>query len=162
MRRGIVAQYNYLVTDGSGAHHRLQAGVAAFVREFGLLQPDRTPCGQPISVSMAHALGDLAASPGLAQHELAARLRLEKSTVSRLVAELTQRGWTERRRDEQDGRVLRLFLTEAGVAQAARLEAARADRFGRLAARLSDADRATVEQALETLVRALQPAQPPA
>lgn len=136
----------------------LQAHVAAFVREFGLLQPDQTPCGQPISVSMAYALADLSEAAGFSQTELALRLRLEKSTVSRLVAELRQRGWIERRRDQTDGRVARLFLTAEGRAQAGRLQAARAVKFGQLAARLSESDRATVEHALDVLVRALQPA----
>lgn len=135
----------------------LQARIAAFVREFGLLQPDQTPCGQPISVSMAHALTDLAEAGGLSQTELAARLRLEKSTVSRLVADLRQRGWLERQRDQNDGRVARLFLTDAGRAQAQQLRASRAATFGQLAARLSDTDRATVDHALDVLVRALRP-----
>lgn len=144
----------------AGAAQRLQARIAAFVREFGLLQPDQTPCGQPISVSMAHALSDLLEADGLSQTELAARLRLEKSTVSRLVAELRRRGWIERTRDQRDGRVARLFLTAEGRAQAGRLQAARAAKFGQLAGRLSDSDRATVEHALEALVRALRPAAP--
>ena len=34
----------------------LQARISAFVRAFGLHQPDQTPCGQPIPVSEAHAM----------------------------------------------------------------------------------------------------------
>ena len=144
------------------AAHVLQTRIAAFVREFGLLQPDQTPCGMPVSVSMAHTLADLSEAEGLSQTELAVRLRLEKSTVSRLVAELRQRGWIERRRDQTDGRVVRLFLTPEGRAQADRLQAARAVRFGQLAGRLSNTDRAAVEHALDLLVRALRPAGPAA
>jgi DNA-binding MarR family transcriptional regulator len=107
---------------------------------------------------MAHALSDLAEADGLSQTDLAARLRLEKSTVSRLVAELRQRGWLERQRDQKDGRIARLSLTDAGRAQAERLHTARTAMFGQLADRLSDADRDTIEHALDLLVRALHPA----
>lgn len=127
-----------------------------FVREFGLLQPDRTPCGLPISVSMAHALHDLAETDGLTQTELGARLCLEKSTVSRLLAELLRRGWIVRARDARDGRVARVSLTAEGAGQAVRLQAARAARFQRLAAALSPADQEAVAQSLDTLVRALR------
>lgn len=64
-----------------------------FVRNFGLHQPDRTPCGQPLPVSVAYALAEIARDGGLRQVELGRRLKLEKSTVSRLVANLRIRGW---------------------------------------------------------------------
>ena len=66
----------------------LLESVVAFVRSFGLHKPDQTPCGQPVAVAEAHALTDLAAFRPMRQGELAARLRLEKSTVSRLVRQM--------------------------------------------------------------------------
>ena len=62
----------------------LMKSVVTFVRSFGLHKPDQTPCGQPVAVAEAHALMDLAAFGSMRQGELAARLQLEKSTVSRL------------------------------------------------------------------------------
>ncbi|WP_220500084.1 MarR family transcriptional regulator [Thermomonospora cellulosilytica] len=76
--------------------HELQDAVARFVRSFGLLQPDRTPCGRPIPPSEAHALGELARAGELRQVDLVCRLRLEKSTTSRLVGQLVSRGWVVR------------------------------------------------------------------
>lgn len=55
----------------------LQARIAAFVRAFGLHQPDRTPCGQPVPVSEARAVAELSARGRLTQHELTCRLRLQ-------------------------------------------------------------------------------------
>lgn len=87
------------MTDGRD----LQEAVARFVRAFGLHQPDQTPCGRPIPVSEAHALGELARDGALRQSELSHRLRLEKSTTSRLVTQLINRGWAERIPAPDDG-----------------------------------------------------------
>lgn len=70
----------------------LEERLIAFVRAFGLHQPDRTPCGEPISVSQAHALTELSVHD-LNQAELARRLRLDRSVVSRLADALEERGW---------------------------------------------------------------------
>lgn len=37
----------------------LQDQIVGFIRAFGLHQPDRTPCGQPVPVSEAQALHEL-------------------------------------------------------------------------------------------------------
>ena len=66
------------------------------------------------SVSQALALHALDTDPPLSQQELAARLRLEKSSVSRLVADLERRGLVQRQRDEDNRRVVRLRLTAEG------------------------------------------------
>ena len=47
-----------------------------------LTRPDRTPCGQPVTVAEAHALIELSSEPGLSQNGLAARLQLEKSSCT--------------------------------------------------------------------------------
>lgn len=92
----------------------LQEAVARFVRAFGLHQPDQTPCGQPVPVSEAHALGELARDGALRQSELAHRLRLEKSTTSRLVTQLINRGWADRTPAPDDGRGVLVQLTPHG------------------------------------------------
>jgi DNA-binding MarR family transcriptional regulator len=69
----------------SNAELGLQEQLVALIRAFGLHRPDQTPCGQPVAVAEAHALMELAQGAPLSQNDLAARLQLEKSTVSRLV-----------------------------------------------------------------------------
>src|SRR5581483_6584151 len=88
--------------------------IVEVIRALGLHRPDRTPCGAPISVGEAQALFEIARSSGISQNELAARLRLEKSTVSRLARMLENRGWLDRLRDAGDSRWLQLSLTPAG------------------------------------------------
>ena len=136
----------------------LQEQVVAFVRAFGLHRGDETPCGRPLSVSEAHALMELRRRPLLAQNDLGTRLRLEKSTVSRLVAQLAERGWVERARDENDGRVLRLRLTERGAHVADEVDEARRRKFEALLARIPEEEQESVERALDVLVRALDDA----
>ncbi len=132
----------------------LQDRTIDFVRAFGLLRPDTTPCGQPLSTSEAHALLELSRSGALAQGVLGGRLGLEKSTVSRLAAQLERRGWVERRREPSDARVILLRLTQAGHLTAAQVARARADRFAAILRRIQPSERSDVLRALVTLARA--------
>lgn len=133
----------------------LQEHMIAFVRAFGLHQGDRTPCGKPVSVAEAHALLELTRHAPLAQRDLAAWLRLEKSTVSRLVAQLVARGWVLREQSPTDGRMLLLSLTDDGRRVAGELAVARRARFERLLSAIPEAKRRDVSRALEVLVEAL-------
>ena len=133
----------------------IQARLTALIRAFGLLEPERTPRGQPLSPSAAHALLELSSNERLTQTELGARLRLEKSTVSRLVGQLDERGWIERRRAERDGRLIMLGLTDSGRSLAERVAAARATYFGRLAERIPAARHAELLDSLDLLVEIL-------
>ena len=135
---------------------RLQEEVIAFVRAFGLLRPDTTPCGRALSVSEAHALLELSREPELSQAALGQRLRLEKSTVSRLIGQLRERGWVARTRDPVDGRVVRLHLTEQGRAVAAQVAAARSAHFAHLTERIPAGERDAVVRAFRVLVQALE------
>jgi DNA-binding MarR family transcriptional regulator len=134
----------------------LQTQITAFVRAFGLHQPDQTPCGRPIPVSEAHALMELDRDGPLPQHELRARLRLEKSTVSRLVNQLQNRGWVSRDRRDTDARVAWLELTDAGRAAAQQLADARAAKFAHLLRAIPTERRQAVLDSLNTLVEALR------
>ncbi|MGP2492488.1 MarR family winged helix-turn-helix transcriptional regulator [Mesorhizobium sp. PUT5] len=54
--------------------------------------------------------------PGLSQHDLARRLLVGRSNITMLLPQLESRGLLRREGDEKDRRVLRLTLTDAGVA----------------------------------------------
>lgn len=81
---------------------------------------------------------------------LATRLGLDLSTVSRQVTHLRQRGLVATCQDPTDGRSQRLSLTEAGTRELSRGRAALADE---LAARLSDWSDADVEELAQLLHR---------
>jgi DNA-binding MarR family transcriptional regulator len=133
----------------------LQARMVALVRAFGWHRPEQTPCGQPVPISDAHALMELGGQGALAQHELGARLGLEKSTVSRLVRQLEERGWVERQRSVTDGRVTLLALTSAGRQANDQLASARAAFFARVLERVPDDKRHHLLECLDLLVGVL-------
>lgn len=54
--------------------------------------------------------------PGTSQDELTRIMFLDHSTITRAVAKLIKLGYLERRPDEQDKRVSRLYLTSEGEA----------------------------------------------
>ena len=134
----------------------LQERMVALVRAFGLHKPDETPCGRPVSVAEAHALMELSREDGpLVQKELAARLRLQKSTVSRLVGMLEGRGWVGRHRSPTDGRAFEVGLTAAGVKAASEIAEARRDKFARVLEAIPEERRASVLAAMRTLEEAM-------
>ena len=140
----------------TGADLELQERMVALIRAFGLHKPDETPCGKQISVAEAHALMELAREDGpLVQKELAARIRLEKSTVSRLVGLLEGRGWVERRRSPTDGRAFEVSLTTAGGKAAAEIAGARRAKFARVLEAIPEGERASVLDAMRTLEKAM-------
>ena len=71
---------------------------------------------KPAGVSGAElwALWELQRHPGLRVSDLAALLSLRQSTVSNLIEGLGQARLVSRKRNDPDGRVVRLYLTRAG------------------------------------------------
>ena len=133
----------------------LAAGVVALVRTFGLHRPEETPCGEPIPVGEAHALMDLAKHGPMNHGDLAVRLKLQKSTVSRLVQQLERRDWIIRDNSSEDNRVVLIRLTRKGNAAAKRLARARRNKFDNLLAAIPKSQRGNVITTLSTLAKAL-------
>lgn len=127
-------------------------------RTSGLLDAVQTQhehAGVRLSLSETFALGELAEAGALSQQELAARLGLEKSTVSRLAGGLEGRGWISRERDPEDRRHYRLQLTAEGRDVADRVGAELREHHGRMLARLTPEERQALATGLGALVRVL-------
>ncbi|MEP4766753.1 MAG: helix-turn-helix domain-containing GNAT family N-acetyltransferase [Roseibium sp.] len=101
----------------------IRAASRQLVREFGFL--DKTIAGTDLSASGVHAVLEIGLNPGLTAKELTSRLKLEKSTVSRLLKSLEARGELIQTRSDADGRAYGLSLTDVG-----RETLAAIDRFG--------------------------------
>lgn len=129
--------------------------MVALTRAFGWHRPESTPCGQPVPISEAHALLELSRGIPMSQTELGAALNLRKSTVSRLVGNLSSRGWLERTRNEADGRAWDLGLTPAGMDAAATLARARQARMDGILRRIPVAERSKLMDSLTTLIGAI-------
>lgn len=132
----------------------MQRSFAQLVRALGLARPDTTPCGMPMSITEAHALGELHDDGPLTQQQLADRLRLKKSTISRLIDQLEGSGLVRRAPNPTDARSVLIELTTQGRRRAARLSAARAELFGEIVGRLTTAQRRQVVEALGLLEKA--------
>ena len=145
---------------------QFQAQLMSLVRAFGLHRSGQTPCGQPVSVAEAHALMELSGQPVLeqpvstqqmlSQNELAARLRLEKSTVSRLVKKMCDRDWIKPIRSDADRRIVELSLTSAGQQAAEKLAIARLQMREQILANIPEDRQAAVLDALNILVEAMR------
>lgn len=135
------------------ANGALEQDFVAFIHAFGVLRTDATPCGQPMSVSTAHAVCELATQGPMNQRDLADRLGLDASSVSRLVDQLTKKAWAQRSVDPAgfDKRVRLVTLTEQGQQIAGNVLAARAQRFSRLIDAVAESKRHQVLESLNLL-----------
>ncbi|WP_417710281.1 bifunctional helix-turn-helix transcriptional regulator/GNAT family N-acetyltransferase [Roseibium aggregatum] len=98
----------------------IRAASRQLVREFGFL--DKTIAGTDLSGSGVHAMMEIGLNPGITAKEISARLKLEKSTISRLLKSLEARGDITQTRSDSDGRSFGLTLTEAGKATFSKID----------------------------------------
>lgn len=85
------------------------------VRELGITRGYERELGATLVQS--HALIEIDLTPEILASELACRLLIEQSTVSRLIDRLHHSGWVAINPDKDDARRKRLSLTVAGLAQ---------------------------------------------
>jgi DNA-binding MarR family transcriptional regulator len=125
-------------------------------REMGAHRPEQLLPGWSLSLSEVYALSILAERAPLSQQELGAALSLEKSSVSRLVQQLEQRGWALRERDARDSRVRQLRLTDEGTEVAELLQRHMSEAHAMLFERLTPHEQKALLEGLTALRRALQ------
>lgn len=82
------------------------------VRELGFMGDDFA--GTDLSPSAVHALIEIEACAGIMARDLGAILRLEKSSVSRMLRKLVVSGDICEQADHSDSRSKRLYLTDKG------------------------------------------------
>ncbi|OJJ12315.1 GNAT family N-acetyltransferase [Alphaproteobacteria bacterium AO1-B] len=131
----------------------IRAASRMLVREFGFLE--KTIAGTDLSGSGVHAIIEIGLTPGLTAKELGARLKLEKSTISRLLKSLETRGEIVQTQSKTDGRAFQLHLTPKGKDTWIAI-----NRFGDNQARtalanITGVDTATIANALTSYAQAL-------
>jgi putative acetyltransferase len=159
----MVASRNDMVAQRNDLHDRdpmlpevlpLRTASRELVRELGFLQGKDTATG--LSHSHCHALIELDALGSVAQADLPALLRLDKSTTSRIVAELIGRRWVRARASDDDARARILTLTPQGRAKVALVHREANARVEQALATLADQDRSVVVRGMQTYARALE------
>ena len=127
------------------------------IRATGLLQPDQLLVpGETVSMSQGFALHELDTDTPLSQQALADRLHLDKSSVSRMAAELARRGLIVRERDPDNRRFYRLRITPEGRALHARMRGTFHERYTEWVAELTTTEREALLTGLAALVRVIR------
>jgi DNA-binding MarR family transcriptional regulator len=142
------------VTGSSFPDDELRRTLQRLVRLGRLLEPHQH-AGLEVSLSELMALGELADLESMSQQDLADRLGLEKSTVSRLAAGLARRGWMVRQRTPSNRRSYQLQLTDEGRAAAERVGKDLQAHHEQLLGGLTPAERHALTIGLAGVARAL-------
>jgi DNA-binding MarR family transcriptional regulator len=135
---------------------RLHQLVMDLIRAAGMLAPDQLMPGGQLTMSQAFAVHELDVDRPLSQRELAERLHLEKSSVSRMVAEMERKELVVRERDPANRRFYRLRLTDAGRALHRGIARAMHEHFVRSVAAMSELERDALLTGLPALIRAMR------
>lgn len=133
---------------------RLQRAIVALLRRFEYR--DRSEiCCHGISVAQCHTLEAVVEQGEPTMGELAARLFVSVSTMTRLVDGLERQGLVERKLDLKDRRAWRVLPTAAGRALADRIRGELAAGAAAVLAKIEEQHRESVIFAVEELTRAV-------
>lgn len=122
---------------------QLRDAIRHLIVTHGGLDGDRRPCGAPLTVPHAYALLELLQHRGcLTVSDLAAKLSIDRTNVSRLTARMDKDGELIREPHPEDARAHILRLTDAGLALARSVDRSSAKYSRELMAHLGgDAER---------------------
>lgn len=123
------------------------------VRELGFMGGNFA--GTELSPSSVHALIEIDAGPGVTARKLGGVLRLEKSSVSRMLHKLKLSGDIIEREDADDSRAKRLHLTKAGMKRVAKIHAFANRQVSNAIERLPPGENNTVAEGLRLYAEAL-------
>lgn len=109
---------------------------------------------ETISLPESFVLRELLAAKELSQQDLAARLRVDKSRISRIASQLEARAWVVRERVPDNRRLYRVRLTRQGTQAGRKLVRAFGRRHAELFAAMTAKERAALRTGLAGLLRA--------
>lgn len=107
-----------------------------------------------VTLAQYRALIEIASRGPLRAADLAAALRVDRSTATRMCDRLLRKGLVSRRRLADDRRGVRISLTPAGRELVAEVTRRRRAEIGQIVERMPAADRLRVAQALHTFAAA--------
>jgi DNA-binding MarR family transcriptional regulator/GNAT superfamily N-acetyltransferase len=130
------------------------------VRKLGFM--GKTLAQTELSPSAVHALIEIGAAPGISAQALCGLLNLDKSSVSRMLRQLSLSGDVEERADSRDKRLKRLHLTLQGEARLAQIHRFAEQQVTQAMGRLTPREQATTLDGLRLYADALSPPSGPA
>ncbi|WP_028612338.1 MarR family winged helix-turn-helix transcriptional regulator [Paenibacillus harenae] len=125
-----------------------------FIRSFGLLEQTETPCGFSMSLSQVFALQELEKET-LTVSELAEKLQLERSSVSRLVDGLVKGGFVSRELNENNRREVILSLTDKGLSSIRKLREQSVEFYNNILEKMSESDQVQFFESFKTFTESL-------
>lgn len=140
--------------DASTLVPGIRAASRDLVRVWGFL--NRTVAGTDMTGSAVHAIIEVGRTPGITATELCTRLHLEKSTISRLIRMLIERGEVEEVASRRDARAKNLRLTVQGRRTLASVNGIADAQVSDALGRLDDQAQQVVLQGMKTYATALQ------
>lgn len=126
----------------------LRESIRIFERKLGLLNEIHSSCCD-VTLAQCHAIVEIGRHPQISLNELAIKLGLDKSTISRTLLALVQNGIAIRETDPDDRRYATIQLTDKGYEIFEHIEQNMDERFRNIA---SDIPVEKREQVLESLL----------
>lgn len=121
---------------------------------LGLLDDsEKSCCG--ITLAQCHALVEIGGAGPVSLNDLAGRMGLDKSTLSRTVNHLVTQGYCERQDDPADRRYVAIRLTETGTAMYERVKGGIESYFEGIYNAIPEAKRQQVLQSVALLAHAI-------
>ena len=135
--------------------HEFAHALGDLIRVIQFRDRDRAWC-HDLSVTQCYALKGVVEAGGLTVNDLAAYLYLDKSTVSRVANGLAGKSLLEKRRDEDDRRVVRLVATHRGRTLHERIESELVAEYDELLEDFDPAFRSAIVKLIKRLRKSLR------
>lgn len=132
----------------------LRSVIQQFIRSFGLLEQTQTPCGFSLSLSQVFTLQELEKQTYTIT-ELAEKLGLERSSVSRLVDSLVKGGFVTRELNDRNRREVVVALSEKGRNSIHRVRDQSLDFYDSILEHVPESEQALIHQSFKTFTDAL-------
>lgn len=117
-------------------------------------EAEKACCG--VTLTQSHALETIGKAGAISLNDLAGRLNLDKSTLSRTVSNLVAQGLCERSIDPDDRRYVAIRLTAAGSDIFEKIEGDMDACFGKIYHAIAPAHRKQILESAEILLNAIR------
>lgn len=134
---------------------QLREFIRQLERKLGVLQESRQSCCGCISMAQCHALVEIGRAEKISLNDLAEKLNLDSSTMSRTVNKLVTNHLVKRDIDPADRRYVTISLTEDGKSRFHSIESDRNAHFQQVYETIPASKRKQVLESLQLLIDAL-------
>ena len=125
-------------------------------RKLGILQENQQVCCGCISMAQCHALVEIGRAGNISLNDLAEKLNLDSSTMSRTVNKLVTNNFAQRDIDPADRRYVTISLTDSGTSLFQAIESDRNAHFRKVYETIPTAKQEQVLESLQILIDALK------